>query len=236
MVKHSVAPWTDFSRANALVGRRFLPDSCLWRSARRPSGSSVCNCTVEQTETRRNRPGSAKVGSSGMGVESRERPSPRASGRWRQDLQGTILMLNVLISNTPLFFFSPAMIQASASWHTEPEIVAAWGAFGTIFTAIAVAHTLYAPREVVWWNWRRIVLLGISLGLAVGSQFSMIVVAPIALALMLYVAPIRRKAALVIWGAGCTVGLALLFVVYFHPRAFWEGMRHAAFWGATWRG
>jgi hypothetical protein len=136
-----------------------------------------------------------------------------------------------------LYCFSPAMIQASARWHTEPEIVAAWGAFGTIFTAIAVAHTLYAPREVVWWNWRRIVLLGISLGLAVGSQFSMIVVAPIALALMLYVAPIRREAALVIWGAGCVVALVLLFAAYFlHPRAFWEGMRHASFWGATWRG
>src|SRR5579863_5134681 len=55
------------------------------------------------------------------------------------------------------YCFSPSLIQASAVWHTEPEIVAAWGAFGTIFTAIAVAHTLYAPREVVLWNWRRIV-------------------------------------------------------------------------------
>src|SRR5229473_343507 len=135
------------------------------------------------------------------------------------------------------YCFSPAMIQASAVWHTEPEIVSAWGAFGTVFTAIAVAHTLYAPREVVLWNWRRIVLLGISLGLAVGSQFSMIVVAPIGLALMLYVAPIRRKAAVVIWGAGCGVGLVLLFAAYFlDPRAFWDGMRHASFWGATWRG
>jgi len=54
-----------------------------------------------------------------------------------------------------LYCFSPSMIQASAVWHTEPEILAAWGSFGAIFTAIAVAHTLYAPREVVLWNWRR---------------------------------------------------------------------------------
>jgi hypothetical protein len=66
-----------------------------------------------------------------------------------------------------LYCFSPSMIQASAVWHTEPEILAAWGAFGAIFTAIAVAHTLYAPREVILWNWRRIVLLGISLAIAV---------------------------------------------------------------------
>jgi hypothetical protein len=136
-----------------------------------------------------------------------------------------------------LYCFSPAMIQASATWHTEPEIVAAWGAFGSIFTAIAVAHTLYAPREVVLWNWRRIVLLGISLAITVGSQFSMIAVVPMALAFLLYVAPVRRQAALVIWAAGCIVGLLFLFATYFClPRAFVESMRHAIFWGATWRG
>jgi hypothetical protein len=136
-----------------------------------------------------------------------------------------------------LYCFSPAMIQASAMWHTEPEVVAAWGAFGTIFTAIAVAHTLYAPREVVLWNWRRIVLLGISLAITVGSQFSMIVVVPMALAFLLYVAPVRRRAALVIWVAGCVAGTLFLFAVYFcQPRVFAESMGHAIFWGATWRG
>jgi hypothetical protein len=135
-----------------------------------------------------------------------------------------------------LYCFSPAMIQASAVWHTEPEIVAAWGAFGAIFTAIAVAHTLYAPREVVLWNWRRIVLLGVSLAIATGSQFSMIVVVPLALAFLLYVAPVRRQAGVVIWLAACAVGFVLLFAAYFfHAYAFAGSMRHAAFWGATWR-
>ena len=81
-----------------------------------------------------------------------------------------------------LYCFSPAILRSSAVWFAEPEVGATWGAFGTIFTAIAVAHTLYAPREVILWNWRRIVLLGVSLALAVGSQFSLIVVIPIALA------------------------------------------------------
>jgi hypothetical protein len=134
------------------------------------------------------------------------------------------------------YSFSPSLIQASAVWHTEPEIVAAWGAFGTIFTAIAVAHTLYAPREVVLWNWRRIVLLGVSLAIAVGSQFSLIVLVPMALGFLLYVAPVRRQAGLVIWIAACVVGIALLFAVYFfHLHAFVESMRRAVFWGATWR-
>jgi hypothetical protein len=135
------------------------------------------------------------------------------------------------------YCFSPSLIQASAVWHTEPEIVAAWGAFGTIFTAIAVAHTLYAPREVVLWNWRRIVLLAISMAIAVGSQFSLIVLVPMALGFLLYVAPVRRQAGLVIWIAACVVGFGLLFAMYFfHVHVFAESMRHAEFWGATWRG
>jgi len=135
-----------------------------------------------------------------------------------------------------LYCFSPSIIQASAVWHTEPEILAAWGSFGAIFTAIAVAHTLYAPREVVLWNWRRIVLLGVSLAIAIGSQFSMIIVVPLALAFLLYLAPIRRTAAITIWTVACIFATALLFSIYFfHPRAFLEGMRHASFWGATWR-
>ncbi len=136
-----------------------------------------------------------------------------------------------------LYCFSPSLIQASAVWHTEPEIVAAWGAFGTIFTAIAVAHTLYAPREVVLWNWRRIVLLGISLAIAVGSQFSLIVLVPMALAFLLYVAPVRKQAGLVIWLAACIIGFGLFFATYFfHMHAFADSMREATFWGATWRG
>lgn len=135
------------------------------------------------------------------------------------------------------YCFSPSLIQSSATWHTEPEIVAAWGAFGTIFTAIAVAHTLYAPREVILWNWRRIVLLGVSLAIAVGSQFSLIVLLPMALAFLLYVAPVRRQAGVVIWIAASVVGFVLLFGVYFfHGHVFAESMRHAVFWGATWRG
>ena len=136
-----------------------------------------------------------------------------------------------------LYCFSPAMVQASALWHTEPDILAAWGSFGVIFTAIAVAHTLYAPREVVLWNWRRIVLLGVALAIAVGSEFSMIVVAPLALGVMLYVAPIRRGAVLAILSASCLLAALLLYATYFfHPHAFFESMRHACFWGETWRG
>jgi hypothetical protein len=135
-----------------------------------------------------------------------------------------------------LYCFSPTMLQAAAVWHTDPDILAAWGFFGAIFTAIAVAHTLYAPREVVLWNWRRILLLGVSLAIAIGSQFSMVIVVPVALAFMLYVAPIRRCAATGIWLSACVVGVVLLFATYFfHFFTFITALRHAEFWGVAWR-
>ncbi len=135
-----------------------------------------------------------------------------------------------------LYCFSPAIIRASALWHAQPEMGAAFGAFGAIFTAIAVAHTLYAPREVVLWNWRRILLLGVSLALSIGSQFSLLVVVPMALAFMWYLAPERRRAALAIWMAAGGVAVFLLCASYFFQAGtFWQGMRHAAFFGVTWR-
>ncbi|PYX39342.1 MAG: hypothetical protein DMG75_01195 [Acidobacteria bacterium] len=107
---------------------------------------------------------------------------------------------------------------------------------GTIFTAIAVAHTLYAPREVVLWNWRRILLLGLSLPLAVGTQFSLVITIPAALAIMLYLAPARRAAAFAIWVASCAIAFVLLFASYsFRPGVFWEGIRHATLLGINWR-
>jgi len=127
-----------------------------------------------------------------------------------------------------LYCFSPAMIVSAAGTQSLGETGAVWGAFGTVFTAIAVAHTLYAPREVVLWNWRRILLLGLSLVLAVGNQFSLFVLALVALLLMIWVAPIRRRAVLVIWITACAVAVVLLFAAYSaHPTLFGQGLKHA---------
>lgn len=135
-----------------------------------------------------------------------------------------------------LYCFSPVILRNSTLWLTQPEIGAAWGTFGAIFTCIAVAHTLYAQREVVLWNWRRILLLGLSLVLAIGCQFSLVVLIPITLALMLYVAPTRRLAAVAIWLSALGVASLLLFASYsFHGGVFWQGMRHARFLGFSWR-
>jgi hypothetical protein len=103
-----------------------------------------------------------------------------------------------------LYAFSPTMLTCSA--RVGPEIVAAWSVFGCVFTSIAVAHTLYAPREVVLWNWRRILLLGTAIGLSAGSHFITVTAAGLGLAFMLYLVPERRGAALGIMAAAVAVG------------------------------
>jgi hypothetical protein len=127
-----------------------------------------------------------------------------------------------------LYCFSPAMIVNVAGAQNLGEIGAVWGAFGTVFTAIAVAHTLYAPREVVLWNWRRILLLGLALALTAGNQFSLAVLALVILPLMFWVAPVRPRAVFAIWTTAIAVAVALLFAAYFfEPALFWQGMLHA---------
>jgi hypothetical protein len=127
-----------------------------------------------------------------------------------------------------LYCFSPAMIVNAAGTQSMGELGAVWGAFGAVFTAIAVAHTLYAPREVVLWNWRRILLLGLSLALAAGNQFSLAVLALAILPLMFWVAPVRPRSVLAIWTTGIAVAFVLLFAAYFFgPGLFWQGMLHA---------
>jgi len=127
-----------------------------------------------------------------------------------------------------LYCFSPAMIVNVAGAQSVGEMGAVWGAFGTIFTAIAVAHTLYAPREVVLWNSRRILLLGLSLALAIGNQFSLVVLALVILPLMLWVAPVRPHAVVTIWATAIAVAAVLLLSAYFfEPALFWQGLLHA---------
>ncbi len=111
-----------------------------------------------------------------------------------------------------LYAFSPAIIMRAAA--IQPTIVAAWGAFGMVFTAIAVSHTLYAPREVVLWNWKRIGLLGLAMALAVGSHVALAAVALLALGFLLYLAPERRVAAVAIVAVACAVAFALLLAAY----------------------
>jgi hypothetical protein len=125
-----------------------------------------------------------------------------------------------------LYCFSPVAIGSASE--IGPAVIGAWGGFGLIFTSIAVAHTLYAPREVVLWNWRRILLLGLSIAICVGAQFSFWVLLLPALLFMLWVGHVRPGAVLVIFGAACAVAAILLWAFYgFRPMVFAHALRSA---------
>ena len=126
-----------------------------------------------------------------------------------------------------LYVFSPWAVIYGAS--VQPGGPASWAAFGMVFTGIAVAHTLYAPREVVLWNWKRILLLGISIGLAVSSLFATILLLPATACFVLYLAPHRRGAALTILAAASAVGLVVAWILCgFHLRALLPDPARAA--------
>ncbi|MDR3763301.1 MAG: hypothetical protein P4M01_04325 [Acidobacteriota bacterium] len=110
-----------------------------------------------------------------------------------------------------LYAFSPGMVACSSL--AGPQIFAAWGAFGLIFTAIATAHTLYAPREVILWNWKRIALMGVAVTFTLGAQWPLAWLLVVAAAFMLWAVPHRRGAALIILAAAVIVGLVLLDAV-----------------------
>ncbi len=129
-----------------------------------------------------------------------------------------------------LYAFSPGMVACSSL--AGPQIVAAWGAFGLIFTAIATAHTLYAPREVILWNWKRIALLGISITFAAGAQWPLAWLLVPAAAFMLWAVPHRRGAALLILFAAAAVALVLLDICYLaNLGALADGLAHAGWLG-----
>lgn len=107
-----------------------------------------------------------------------------------------------------LYCTSPAMITISSN--IGPEILLAWSSLGLIYTAIGVAHTLYAPPK----KWvPRIVILGLSIGFALATVWWSFTLVLLAFAYMMYLAPgCRRKAAIVL-GSASVIGCAVWIII-----------------------
>src|SRR6185312_5913850 len=108
-----------------------------------------------------------------------------------------------------LYCSSPAMVMIASN--IGPEILLAWSIFGLMYTAIGVAHTLYAPPRK-WFP--RIVILGLAIGFSFSIALWSFTVVLLALAFMLYLAPGRRGAAVrVILGSSAIgIGMYVFFV------------------------
>jgi hypothetical protein len=107
-----------------------------------------------------------------------------------------------------LYCTSPAMIKISSN--IGPEIILAWSILGLIYTAIGVAHTLYAPPR----KWApRIVILGLSIGFALATAWWSFTLVLLALGYMLYLAPGCRRKVLLVLVSACVVGCAVWLVI-----------------------
>ena len=116
-----------------------------------------------------------------------------------------------------LYCFSPTVLKACLS--PSPEILAALGIYGGIYTCIGVAHAMQGPRR----KWRpRIILLIIVLGIAASAHIvALPVVSLLGLALMLWIAEGRRSQILPIVLLASAGALVFLFACYgFSPDAF----------------
>jgi hypothetical protein len=124
-----------------------------------------------------------------------------------------------------LYCFSPAVLKACVA--PSPEVLAALGVYGGVYTCIGVAHAMQGPVA----KWRpRIVLLTAAFGLAAASHIvALPLTALLGLAAMLWVAEGRRSQVLPIVLAAVAGALVLVFACYgFSPDAFSYLFRSAA--------
>ncbi len=108
-----------------------------------------------------------------------------------------------------LYCTSPAMITISSN--IGPEIILAWSSLGLIYTAIGVAHTLYAPPR----KWApRIVILGLSIGFALATAWWSVTLVLLAFGYMMYLAPGCHHRALMVLSSAFVIGCGVWAAIY----------------------
>ncbi|MGD0942075.1 MAG: hypothetical protein ABR905_20460 [Terracidiphilus sp.] len=128
-----------------------------------------------------------------------------------------------------LYCFSPAVLKACVA--PSPEVLAALGVYGGVYTCIGVAHAMQGPVA----KWRpRIVLLTAAFALAAASHIAALAaVAMLGLAAMLWIAEGRRAQVLPVVVAAVAGAFVLVFACYgSSPDAFSYLFRSAA--GLLW--
>jgi hypothetical protein len=124
-----------------------------------------------------------------------------------------------------LYCFCPAVLHACLS--PNPEVLAALGVYGGVYTSIGVAHAMQGPHR----KWRpRGLMLMVIFGVAAASHIAALpVTALLGMAAMLWVAEGRRSLVLPVLMAASVGALVFVFVCYgFSPDAFSYVFRSAA--------
>ena len=116
-----------------------------------------------------------------------------------------------------LYCFCPAVVRYAVT--PNNEVLAMWGLYGLVYTAIGMAHAMQGPKQ----KWRpRFVLLTAALGLTATAHLLAAMVGGVAaLVLMLYLAERRRSYVMQILIFAGLGALAIVFGFYsFRPAAF----------------
>lgn len=124
-----------------------------------------------------------------------------------------------------LYCFCPAILRACVS--PDPDVLAALGVYGGVYTALGVAHAMQGPRR----RWRpRILLLTFVLGIAAAGHIAALPAAALlGLLLMVWVAEGHRSQALPVLVLASAGALILVFACYgFSPDPFSYVFRSSA--------
>lgn len=116
-----------------------------------------------------------------------------------------------------LYVFCPEVVRYAT--HPNNEILALWGLYGLVYTAIGVAHALQGPRK----KWKpRIVLLAVALGLTAAAHVLAAIVGFVAgILFLLYLAERRRSYVAQIMIYAALGAMVILFASFsFKPAAF----------------
>lgn len=109
-----------------------------------------------------------------------------------------------------LYCFSPEIVRYSVS--PNNDVLAMWGLYGLVYTAIGVAHAMQGPRR----KWKpRIALLTLALGLTAAAHLLAAIVGFVAATvLMMYLAERRRSYVMQILIYSALGALVVLFASY----------------------
>jgi len=109
-----------------------------------------------------------------------------------------------------LYCFSPAVLKACVS--PNPDVLAALGVYGGVYTCIGVAHSMQGPAR----KWRpRIVLLIVAFGVTAASHIAALPLAALlGLAAMFWIAEGRRSQTLPVVLIAAVGALIFVFACY----------------------
>ena len=109
-----------------------------------------------------------------------------------------------------LYIFSPAVVRYAVT--PNNEVLAMWGLYGLVYTAIGVAHAMHGPRR----KWKpRIALLTVALGLTAAAHLLAAFGGFLAAAVfMFYLAERRRSAVLLILTYAAIGALVIEFAFF----------------------